>query len=110
MLIVHVDIAVDPGRVDEFLRATIENATASIQEPGVIRFDAIQDEADPAHVVLVEIYTGADAAAAHKETAHYATWRDTVAEMMARPRSSTKYTAVFPIAEADWSSAASDRA
>ena len=104
MLIVHVDIAVDPGRVDEFLRATIENATASIREPGVIRFDAVQDLADPAHVVLVEIYTGADAAAAHKETAHYATWRDTVADMMARPRAATKFAAVSPVAEADWSS------
>jgi len=104
MLIVHVDIAVDPGRVDEFLRATIENATASIQEPGVIRFDAVQDLADPAHVVLVEIYTGADAAAAHKETEHYATWRDTVADMMARPRAATKFAAVSPVAEADWSS------
>ena len=104
MLIVHVDIAVDPGRVDEFLRATIENATASIQEPGVIRFDAVQDLADPAHVVLVEIYTGADAAAAHKETAHYATWRDTVADMMARPRAATRFAAVSPVAEADWSS------
>lgn len=104
MLIVHVDIAVDPGRVDEFLRATIENATASIQEPGVIRFDAVQDQDDPAHVVLVEIYRDADAAAAHKTTDHYAIWRDTVADMMARPRSSTKFTAVFPVAEADWSS------
>ncbi|HEY5882169.1 MAG TPA: putative quinol monooxygenase [Nakamurella sp.] len=104
MLIVHVDIAVDPGRVDEFQRATIENATASIQEPGVVRFDAIQDAADPAHVVLVEIYRDADAAAAHKATPHYATWRDTVADMMARPRSSTKYGPVFPVAEADWSS------
>jgi (4S)-4-hydroxy-5-phosphonooxypentane-2,3-dione isomerase len=104
MLIVHVDIAVDPGRVDEFLRATIENATASLQEPGVIRFDAVQDEADQAHVVLVEIYRDADAAAAHKTTDHYATWRDTVADMMAKPRSPTKFSAVFPVAEADWSS------
>lgn len=104
MLIVHVDIAVDPGRVDEFLRATIENATASIQEPGIIRFDAVQDQDDPAHVVLVEIYRDADAAAAHKTTDHYAIWRDTVADMMARPRSSAKFSAVFPVAEADWSS------
>ncbi len=104
MLIVHVDIAVDPGRVDEFLRASIENATASLQEPGVIRFDVVQDQTDAGHVVLVEIYRDADAAAAHKQTEHYATWRDTVAGMMARPRASTKYTPVFPVAEADWSS------
>ena len=103
MLIVHVDIGVDPGRVDEFLRATIENATSSLQEPGVVRFDVIQDETDPAHVVLVEIYRDVDAAAAHKTTVHYATWRDTVADMMARPRSSQKYAPIFPVAEADWS-------
>ena len=91
MLIVHVDIAVDPGRVDEFLRVTIENATASIQEPGVIRFDAVQDQDDPAHVVLVEIYRDADAAAAHKTTDHYAIWRDTVADMMATPRNTYSF-------------------
>ncbi len=104
MLIVHVDIAVDPGRIDDFLRATIENATASLQEPGVVRFDAIQDQADPGHVLLVEIYRDADAAAAHKQTAHYTTWRDTVADMMVRPRSSQKFAPIFPVAEADWSS------
>ena len=64
-----------------------------------MRFDVIRDEADPAHVVLVEVYRDAEAAAAHKETAHYATWRDAVADMMAEPRASTKFSAVFPAAE-----------
>jgi len=96
MLVVHVDVQVRPERVAEFLEATLANARASIQEPGVLRFDVVQDQADPAHVVLVEVYRDEDAPAAHKATAHYATWRDAVEEMMARPRSSTRFSAVFP--------------
>jgi (4S)-4-hydroxy-5-phosphonooxypentane-2,3-dione isomerase len=94
MLVVHVDVRVRPDDVDTFLDATVVNATASRQEPGVLRFDVLADEADPAHVVLVEVYRDADAAAAHKETAHYAVWRDTVAGLMAQPRSSVKLRAV----------------
>lgn len=96
MLVVHVDVQVRPERVAEFLEATLANARSSIQEPGVARFDVVQDQADPAHVVLVEVYRDADAPAAHKATAHYATWRDAVEDMMARPRSSTRFSAVFP--------------
>ena len=96
MLVIHVDVQVRPERVAEFLEATLANARASVQEPGVLRFDVVQDQADPAHVVLVEIYTGADAAAAHKETAHYATWRDAVEPMMAEPRRGVKYRSLFP--------------
>src|SRR5262249_28041513 len=102
MLIVHVHVRVRPDDVPAFLDATRPNARASLEEPGVVRFDVIQDEADPAHVVLVEVYRDADAAAAHKATAHYATWRDTVARMMAEPRASTKFTAVFPVEAESW--------
>jgi autoinducer 2-degrading protein len=90
--------------VDEFLEATDRNARASLSEPGVLRFDVLQDHADTEHVVLVEVYRDADAATAHKETAHYATWRDSVADMMVRPRESVKFAAVFPTAAAEWSS------
>lgn len=96
LLIVHVDVAVVPDRVEEFLAATLVNAEASRQEPGVVRFDVIVDRADRSHVVLVEIYRDAAAPDAHKQTAHYATWRDTVAPMMARPRSSVKYVNASP--------------
>lgn len=96
LLIVHVDVAVVPDQVVAFLAATEVNAAASRQESGVVRFDVIVDRADPAHVVLVEIYRDEAAAAAHKETAHYATWRDTVAPMMARPRAATKYVNTSP--------------
>ena len=96
MLIVHVHVRVKPESVEAFRRATIENARNSIQEPGIARFDVVQQRDDATRFVLVEVYKNEDAAAAHKETAHYKKWRDTVAEMMAEPRSSVKYTNTFP--------------
>jgi (4S)-4-hydroxy-5-phosphonooxypentane-2,3-dione isomerase len=102
MLVVHVHVRVRPEDLGAFLDATLANAQSSVQEPGVLRFDVIQDEADPTHVVLVEVYRDADAPAAHKATAHYATWRDTVAPMMAQPRESTKFRAAFPAREEGW--------
>lgn len=96
LLVVHVDIAVVPESLDAFLAATAANAAASRREPGILRFDVLSDRAEPAHVVLVEVYRDESAAAAHKETAHYATWRDTVAPMMARPRVGTKYVNTSP--------------
>lgn len=102
MLVVHVRVRVRPGRVADFLAATLVNAQASLDEPGVLRFDVLQDQADPDRVVLVEVYRDEDASAAHKLTSHYASWRDSVAEMMAEPRSSVKYSAVFPEDSAGW--------
>ena len=102
MLIVHVHVRVRPGRAADFLAATLINARASLREPGVVRFDVIQDNDDPGHVVLVEVYRDADAAAAHKQEPHYAAWRDTVAEMMAEPRASTRFSAIFPVHRDDW--------
>ena len=104
MLVVHVHARVRPDRVEDFLTATLVNARASLAEPGVLRFDVIQDQADPGHVVLVEVYRDADAPAAHKLTPHYAAWRDAVAEMMAEPRASEKYSAVFPAVSEGWAS------
>src|SRR4051812_3580090 len=96
MLIVHVHVRVTPESVEDFRRATVENARSSIQEPGIARFDVIQHQEDPTRFILIEVYRTPDAAAAHKKTAHYAQWRDAVASMMAEPRSSIKYSAVFP--------------
>ncbi|HOT92534.1 MAG TPA: putative quinol monooxygenase [Anaerolineae bacterium] len=96
MLIVHVFVHVKPEYVEAFKAASVENAQHSVQEPGVARFDVIQQTDDPTRFVLVEVYRTAEAPAAHKETAHYQKWRDTVAEMMAEPRSSIKYANVFP--------------
>jgi autoinducer 2-degrading protein len=106
MLIVHVDVHVVADQLDAFLTATRANAAASLGEPGVLRFDVVQDLADPAHVVLVEVYRDEAGAAAHKETAHYATWRDTVAPMMAAPRTSVKFAAVAPADPQGWATPA----
>ena len=96
MLIVHVFVHVKPHCVEAFKEATIENARNSVQEPGIARFDVVQQSDDLTRFVLVEMYRTPDAPARHKETAHYQTWRDTVADMMAEPRSSIKYGNVFP--------------
>jgi len=104
MLVVHVHVRVRPGLVEDFLAATLTNARASLAEPGVLRFDVIQDQADSAHVVLNEVYRDEEASAAHKLTPHYAAWRDSVAEMMAMPRESATYSAVFPAATQSWAS------
>ena len=96
MLIVHVHVHVKPDKVDAFKAASLENARQSVQEPGVARFDVIQDNSDPTRFILVEVYRTDDAPAEHKETSHYQTWRDTVADWMANPRSSVKYTNLFP--------------
>ena len=96
MLIVHVHVRVKPECVEAFRRASLENARQSVQEPGVARFDIVQQADDPTRFVFVEAYHTADAPAAHKETAHYQTWRDLVAPMMAEPRSSVKFTNLFP--------------
>lgn len=96
MFVVHVHVHVKPEFVDDFRKATLENARNSVQEPGVARFDVIQQLEDPTRFVLVEVYRTPEDAARHKETAHYPVWRDTVAEMMAEPRQSVKYSNVFP--------------
>lgn len=96
MLIVHVHVHVLDEYIEAFRQATIENARSSMKEPGIARFDVIQDSADPARFVLVEVYRNSDAPAQHKETAHYQVWRDRVAPMMAEPRTSVKYSNVFP--------------
>jgi quinol monooxygenase YgiN len=96
MLIVHVHVHVKPESIGAFKAASLENARNSIQEPGIARFDVLQQQDDPARFVLVEAYRTPDAPAAHKETAHYATWRDRVTSMMAEPRHSVKYSNLFP--------------
>ena len=99
LLVVHVHVRVKPECVEAFKAATLENARNSVQEPGIARFDVIQQSGDPARFILVEVYRTPQAPAQHKETAHYATWRDTVAEMMAEPRTAVKYSNVFPADE-----------
>jgi autoinducer 2-degrading protein len=96
MFIVHVFAHVKPDKVEAFRAASLENARNSIKEPGIAQFDCIQQRDDPTRFVLVEVYRTANDPAKHKETAHYQKWRATVADMMAEPRSSIKYTNIFP--------------
>jgi (4S)-4-hydroxy-5-phosphonooxypentane-2,3-dione isomerase len=100
MLVVHVHIHVKPEFVERFRQATVENARQSLAEPGIARFDVLEQGSDPTRFVLMEVYRVATAAASHKTTAHYQVWRDTVAEMMAEPRTSLQFTNVFPEEEA----------
>lgn len=96
MLIVHIFVHVKPEQVEAFRTASLENARNSVQEPGIARFDVIQQQDDPTRFVLVEVYRTSEDPGKHKETTHYQKWRDTVTEMMAEPRTSIKYTNVFP--------------
>jgi (4S)-4-hydroxy-5-phosphonooxypentane-2,3-dione isomerase len=96
MIIVHVFVHVKPDQAEAFKRASTANARESLKEPGVARFDVLQQQDDPTRFVLVELYRGPEDPARHKDTAHYRAWRDTVADMMAEPRSSIKFQPVFP--------------
>ncbi|RPI78952.1 MAG: antibiotic biosynthesis monooxygenase [Chloroflexi bacterium] len=93
---VLVYVRVKPEYVNAFIEATLKNASSSVQEQGISRFDVIQQQDDPTRFVLVEVYKNIDAPGRHKESAHYQIWRDTVTEMMADPRAGVKYNVIFP--------------
>lgn len=95
-------MSVKPDSIDDFKIASLANARASALEPGIARFDVVQQTDDPTKFVLVEVYKNGDAPVAHKETEHYETWRDTVADMMAEPRSAIKYNNLFPATMDGW--------
>ncbi|HSK88322.1 MAG TPA: antibiotic biosynthesis monooxygenase [Anaerolineales bacterium] len=99
MQIVHVHVHVRPEFVEAFKQATIENASNSLKEAGVARFDVIQQTDDPTRFILIEVYKTAAASGAHKETPHYKRWRDTVMKMMTEPRQGIKYNQIFPTDE-----------
>jgi quinol monooxygenase YgiN len=96
MLIIHVHVTVKPDGIEAFKEATIENARQSRKEPGIARFDLIQQNDDPTRFVLVEVYRSVAATAAHRETAHYAKWRERAEPLMAAPRTRVQYTNVSP--------------
>ena len=96
LLVVHVHVRVRPGAEDAFVSAALANAEASRREPGVLRFDLLQEREDPSRFLLVEIYRDEAAAAAHKQTGHYARWRDAVAGLMAEPRKGLRYVNLSP--------------
>ena len=96
MFIIQVFVHVKPEHVEAFKTITIDNASNSAKEPGVVRFDMLQQVDDPTRFTLIEVYRTPDGHAQHRETAHYARWRDTVPPMMAEPRSAVKYHNTFP--------------
>lgn len=96
MFIVHVFVHVKDDQVEAFKKATVENAENSLKEAGVARFDVVQQQDDPTRLVLVEVYRTSEDPARHKETTHYKKWKEAVADMMAEPRSSIKFSNVFP--------------
>ncbi len=96
MLIVHVHVHVKPESIESFKEITLKNAENSIKEPGILQFDLLQQEDDPSRFLIVEVYKNIEATAKHKETAHYAEWRIAAEPMMAEPRSSVKFSNVFP--------------
>ena len=96
MLIVHVQVHVKPEHIEAFKLATIENAANSVKEPGIARFDVVQQADDPTRFVLVEAYRDTEATTHHKATAHYHAWAETVADMLAEPRSRVVYGNIFP--------------
>jgi quinol monooxygenase YgiN len=96
MLILHVQVHVKPEHIEAFRQATLLNAGASVQEPGIARFDVMQQADDPTRFVLVEVYRNLDATVKHKQTSHYHTWVATVTDMLAEPRTRVTYENVFP--------------
>jgi quinol monooxygenase YgiN len=96
MLIVHVHVRVKPEHIEAFKRATIENASHSVQEPGIARFDVVQQSDDPTRFVLLEAYRDTEATTRHKATAHYHAWAEKVADMLAEPRSRVVYANIYP--------------
>ena len=99
MIVVHVFVHVKPGCVDEFRRATVENARHSVQEPGMARFDVLQQADDPARFVLVEVYRSPEAPARHKATAHYQAWAAVAVDMLVEPRTRATYANIYPADE-----------
>jgi len=102
MIVTCVQVYVKPDNIEAFKKATIANHQASVQEPGNLRFDLLQDAQSPGKFMLYEAYESEEAAAAHKTTAHYTTWRDTVADWMAEPRQGVKYYIVAPTDKLQW--------
>jgi (4S)-4-hydroxy-5-phosphonooxypentane-2,3-dione isomerase len=103
MVVYSVSVQVEKGREEDFKDESKKNRKETRKESGNIRFDILQDEKDPSLFMLLEVYRSDEAVMAHKATKHYKTWRDAVAPWMARDRQGTKYKAVDPVFEGEWS-------
>ena len=92
----HVQVHVKPDAIEAFRAATLANASGSVKEPGVVRFDVFQDKDDPTRFALIEVYKNLEAHAAHRETAHYKAWRLAVDDLMAEERTARRFVNAFP--------------
>lgn len=97
MFVVHVHVHVKRDKIDDFIAASRENASNSVKEPGVIRFDIVQQEENPDFFILEEIYKTQADSGSHKDTPHYKKWKNTVEDMMAEPRRSIRFKNIFPL-------------
>jgi autoinducer 2-degrading protein len=102
MIVTLIHVWVNESFVEDFISATVENHKSSVKEPGNLRFDILRDAENPAKFVLYEAYESEEAAGAHKITAHYLKWRDTVAKWMAQPRQGMKHIVVYPVDRSQW--------
>ena len=102
MIVTFVHVWVKPDKVQDFIEACKINHQASIQEPGNLRFDVLQDASDPNKFTLYEAYESEEASRAHKNTPHYAKWKETVANWMAKPREGVKHNIIFPMDKSKW--------
>ena len=102
MIVTCVYVHIRPNRIEDFIKTTMANHNESVKEPGNLRFDLLQDAKDPEKFMLYEAYESEEASAAHKTTAHYATWRDTVDDWMAEPRKGVLYSIVAPSDKSQW--------
>ena len=102
MIAYIVTIHVKPEFADKFIAATVENHRGTRTEPGNLRFDLVRSVDDPPVFLLYEVYESEEAVAAHRDTAHYHAWRETVADWMARPREGVKHEVVCPTDRTAW--------
>ncbi len=102
MIVTTVTIFVQPGHERDFIEATVKNHAASVKEPGNLRFDFLQSKDDPSRFLLYEAYENEQAAKAHKQTAHYLEWRETVAPWMFKPREGVVHRVVEPSDIREW--------
>lgn len=102
MIVTCVYVHVKPDAVEQFIEATTANHLGSVREPGNLRFDLLQQSDDPSRFMVYEAYESEEAAAAHKNTAHYLRWRDAVQDMMAEPRQGVRYNILQPADRSEW--------
>lgn len=104
MIVRIINVYVSEKYLEAFKEVSVKNRLGSIREPGVVRFDILQNTSEPTHFVLCEVYENEQAAGDHKETAHYREWRDAVEPMMSRPRQGIACAAISPADCAEWRS------